>query len=140
MGVKITGLNKYSARLRSESKRIVDEGEQIAKESAEYGADLMRQFVRAAVTNTGLAGVPLGRRGPGREDTGALYDAIQVGPARKLKNGVAINFGWGTAGGSVQDYFYFQEVGAGNIPPMHALLDALVRTRQYFYARIKDVV
>lgn len=134
MGMRITGLNKYSARLRSEAKRMQTDGEKIAKDAAEYGADLMREFIRTR--GTGYKGHT------GRIETGAMLEAVQVGQPTRTKNGIAISFGWGVAGGSREDYFYFQEAypTPGGHPPMHALLDALVRSREYFYARIKEVV
>lgn len=136
MGVKITGLNKYSARLRSESKRINDEAVQVAQESAEFGANLMRDFIRRASTKTGLA-----RGQEGRIKTSTMLNAVSVGNPRRLgQGGVAINYGWGVDGQRTEPYFFYQEVGAGHIPPMHALLDSLVRTREYFYARLKEVI
>lgn len=132
MAGMLTGLNKYSARLRSESKRIETEGAQIAQDAAEFGAELMRQFIRTRGT---------GWRGhTGRIESGDMLRAVGVGQPRKLKNGVAISFGWGVDGKPVENYFFFQEVGFRNTPPMHALLDALVQSRQYFYARIKEVI
>jgi hypothetical protein len=138
MGMTLTGLNKYTARLRSESKRIDVEGAKIAKASAEYGADLMRFYVQTAETETGRQRAERGGRGPGREETGTLLEAIKVGQPSKLTGGgIAITFGWMDV---KKDYFYFQEIGARKIPPMFALMRALVHTREYFYARIKEVV
>lgn len=128
-------LNKYTAYLRSRSKKIQNDGERIAQDAAEFGARKMQEFIETR--GTGYVG-----RGPratpeGRIDTGYMYDQVGVSAPRRTATGVAINFGWVK---DVEDYFALQERGFKNVPPMHALLDASVQAREYFYQRIKEIV
>lgn len=128
MSMTITGLNKFTARLRSASQKLESGGDEVVTDAAEYGAALMREYI----ATRGVSG-----NKEGRIDTGHMYDLVTVGPIRHNPSGVAINFGWVY---ETEDYFAYQEEGFQNVPPMHALLDATVRTRVYFYDEIKKLV
>jgi hypothetical protein len=102
--VNVTGLNKFSARLRSAAKRLQEGSDEVVRESAEFGADLMREYI--ASRGTGYVG-----RGPratpdGRIDYGVMYDAVGVSDVRHNPSGVAVNFGW--VNGTIEDYFAYQ--------------------------------
>lgn len=135
MGMHITGLNKYSARLRSASQKLKDDAGSVAEDSAEYGAELMRKYIETR--GTGYIGRGARATADGRIDTGLMYDSVGVSTVRHNPSGVAVNFGWVD---EVQAYFAFQEEGTQRISPMHALLDATVQTRVYFYNEIKKMV
>lgn len=129
------GLNKFTAVLRSRAKAIQDGSDEVVEDAAEYGAARMREMI--ASRGTGYVG-----RGPratpdGRIDTGQMYDDVSVGNVRHNPSGVAVNFGWV---GNVEDYYRYQEDGFKNVPPMHALLDASVMTRVYFYSKVRELV
>lgn len=134
--VTISGLNKYSARLRSAAKKLQSGSDEVVRDAAEHGAALMREHI--ATRGTGYVG-----RGPratpdGRIDYGVMYDAVGVTDVRHNPSGVAVNFGW--VDGTIEDYFAYQEEGTRTVSPMHALMDATVETREYFYAAIKHMV
>lgn len=130
-----TGLNKFTAVLRSKAKALRTASDEIVEDSAEYGAAQMRYYI--ATRGTGYVGRGERATPEGRIDTGQMYDDVGVGQVRHNPSGVAINFGWV---GNVEDYYRWQEDGFGTVPPMHALLDASIKTRTYFYGRIKELV
>lgn len=129
------GLNKFTATLRSRAKALQNSSDDIVLDSAGYGAELMRRYI--ATRGTGYVGPGLRATPDGRIDTGQMYDDVGVGQIRRNPSGVAINFGWV---GNVEDYYRWQEDGFGKVPPMHALLDASIQTRRYFYDEIKGLV
>jgi hypothetical protein len=133
--VHITGLNKFTARLRSASKKLQDGTDDVAERSAEYGAELMREYI--STRGTGYIGKGARATAEGRIDTGKMIDAVGVSPVRHNPSGVAVNFGWVN---ETEEYFSYQELGTRSISPMHALLDATIRTREYFYDEIKHMV
>lgn len=132
------GLNKYTAYLRTQSHRIMDEGEEAAERAAEFGAAKMRQYIKSR--GTAKSGHE------GRIETEKMLEAVGAGEARRTQTGVAVNFGWGVDGDKPEDYYAYQERGFRHwisgefIPPMHALLDASVQAREYFYAEIRKIV
>lgn len=130
-----TGLNKFTAGLRSRAKAIQTASDEVVTDAAEFGADRMRQYI--ATRGTGYVGPGQRATPEGRIDTGQMYDAVGIGPVRRNPSGVAINFGWT---GDVEDYYSWQERGFKTVPPMHALLDAAIETRVYFYTKIKELV
>jgi hypothetical protein len=107
----------------------------IAEDAAEYGADLMRQYIETR--GTGYVGRGARATAEGRIDTGAMYDAVGVSDVRHNPSGVAVNFGWVH---DVEPYFAYQEEGTATVSPMHALLDATVQTRVYFYNEIRNMM
>ena len=129
------GLNKFTATLRSRAKALRDGSDEVVLDSAEYGAGLMRHYIETR--GTGYVGPGLRATAEGRIDTGQMYDDVGVGQVRRNPSGVAVNFGWV---GNVEDYYRWQEDGFGKVPPMHALLDASIKTRVYFYGKIKELV
>jgi hypothetical protein len=139
MGMKITGLNKFTATLRTRTTRILDGGAQVAEDAADYGVSLMREYI--ATRGTGYVGKGARATPEGRIDTGQMYDAVKAGQVRRNPSGVAVSFGWGIDGSPVPSYFLTQEnePTPGGFPPMHALLDATIHTREYFYAELKKI-
>lgn len=132
------GLNKYTAYLRSTSKRLIDDGERVVEDAAEFGAERMREIIRTSGTaKSGKAG---------RIESEKMLNDVSAGEARRTQTGVAGNFGWGLKGDKAEDYFFYQEGGFRHwisgemIPPMHALLGASVAAREYFYAEIRKIV
>lgn len=135
MPAKITGVGQFQEMLRTRTTRVRDEAAVIAENAAEYGADLMREFI--ATRGTGYVGKGARATPEGRIDTGAMYDAVGVSEVRVRKSDIVVDFGWTE---NAKAYFLQQEnePTRGGHPPMHALLDAKVQAREYFYAMLKE--
>lgn len=136
--LNIRGLNEWTGYLRTESARIGQLGEKVAEEAAEYGKELMRKNIMTS--GTGYVG--RGKRAipGGRIDTGVMHDAVEAGDVKKTQRGWSTSFGWINVR---EPYFLMQEHGTYNVPnptPMFAFVDAVVRTREWFYARVRDEV
>lgn len=129
------GLNKFTAVLRSKAKALQSGADDVVEDAAEYGAAQMRYFI--STRGTGYVGRGARAIPEGRIDTGQMIDDVGIGNIRHNPSGVAVNFGWV---GNVEDYYRLQEDGFKNVPPMHALLDASIMTRVYFYGKIKELV
>jgi hypothetical protein len=129
----IPGLGRYVARLSTAAKREEELLTQIAQEAAEYGAQRMREFIETR--GTGYVGKGPRATAEGRIDYGVMIDAVKAGKPRKTQNGASVSFGWLDVR---REYFKLQEEGFGMVPPMHALLDATIMAREYFYRRIKE--
>lgn len=132
------GLNKYTAYLRSQSKRVMDEGEDAVERAAEFGAEKMREIIKTSGTaKSGKAG---------RIESTDMLNDVSAGEPRRTATGVAGNFGWGLKGDKAEDYYFYQDRGFRHwitgemVPPMHALLGASVAAREYFYAEIRKIV
>lgn len=129
------GLNKFTGRLRTANRDVREQGADIAERTAELGAALMRAYIETR--GTGYKGHV------GRIETRKMLEAVGVGTLRHTSSGVEINFGWGTNGVAGEKYYRLQEDGFINpftglpVPPMHALLDATVQSREFFYAEIR---
>lgn len=134
MPAKITGVAQFQEMLRTRTTRVRDEAAEIAEDAAEYGADLMREYI--ATRGTGYVGKGARATPEGRIDTGKMYDSVGVSPVRVRKSDIVVDFGWTEA---AEAYFLEQEnePTRGGHPPMHALLDAKVQTREYFYAQLR---
>lgn len=130
-----SGLNKFTAVLRSKARALRENSDDVVLDAAEFGAAKMRYNIMTR--GTGYVGRGARATPEGRIDTGQMYDDVSIGEIRHNPSGVAINFGWT---GNVEEYYRIQEDGFGNVPPMHALLDAAIETRSYFYKRIKEIV
>jgi hypothetical protein len=136
--VRIDGLNQFTARLRTRAKDIDNSATEIAERAAEFGAARMREYI--ATRGTGYVGKGYRATPEGRIDTGQMYDDVGVSQVRHNPSGIAVNFGWV---GDVESYYAAQEEGFTNpftgrpVPPMHALLDATIETRQYFYSELR---
>lgn len=134
MSATIRGFDKVQAQLRTRTTRLREEAAEIAEDVAEYGAELMREYI--ATRGTGYVGKGARATPEGRIDTGQMYDDVHVGPVRVRKSDIVVDFGWID---HFEDYYLTQEndpTPAG-FPPMHALLDATIQTRQYFYSELK---
>jgi hypothetical protein len=138
MVARIDGLNQFTARLRTRAKDIEGIATEVAEDAAEFGAQRMREYI--ATRGTGWVGKGIRATPEGRIDTGQMYDDVKAGPVRHNPSGVAVNFGWV---GNVESYYAAQEKGFVNtftgrpVPPMHALMDATIETRVYFYRELK---
>ena len=134
MGAKITGVEQFQAQLRTRTTRMRDEAADIVEDAAEYGADLMREYI--ATRGTGYVGKGVRATPEGRIDTGQMYDDVKAGPVRVRKSDIVAEFGWID---NIEDYYAKQEnePTPRGFPPMHALLDARVRTREYLYAALR---
>jgi hypothetical protein len=82
------------------------------------GKRTQAEVLRAEVTRKGLSGKPKGRRGPGREVTGAMIDSVKTNvEIQKFNNATQIIgwHGWSDdnrgGGGRSRGYFEFQEKG-----------------------------
>jgi hypothetical protein len=134
MPAKISGVGQFQEMLRTRTTRVRDEAAEIAEDAAEYGADLMREYI--ATRGTGYVGKGARATPEGRIDTGRMYDAVGVDPVRVRKSDIVVSFGWTEDAAA---YFLQQEnePTRGGHPPMHALLDAKIQAREYFYAELK---
>lgn len=135
MSAKITGVNAFQNHLRTRTTRLREDAADIVTEAAQFGADLMREYI--ATRGTGYVGKGARATAEGRIDTGQMYDDVHAKPARIRKSDIVAEFGWTDR---VRDYYLTQEneITPGGSPPMHALLDAQIRTREYLYARLKE--
>lgn len=88
---------------------------------SQAGVDYMRYIILTSETATGKARAGRGGNGPGRVDTGAMFDAVKM-RVRERKDGFTSFVGWidGRPGYSV-----FQEHGVkGGVVGMNALAQA----------------
>lgn len=134
MPAKITGVPQFTEMLRTRTIRVRDEAAEIAQDAAEYGADLMREYI--ATRGTGYVGKGARATPEGRIDTGQMYDDVKVSEVRVRKSDIVVSFGWTD---HAESYYAQQEnePTRGGHPPMHALLDAKIQAREYFYAQLK---
>lgn len=123
-------LGKFIASIPNEMRRRSDK---VTQDMGEYGANLMREFIRTRGT---------GYRGhTGRIETGAMLRAARV---RKDSQGRGVRWGWARP----KKYFGYQEYGfthqsrssdyasRRDVAPMHALTDSWFLTRQKFIREI----
>lgn len=100
--------------------------EQIAKD----GVDFMRFIIISATTMTGAQRAAAGGNGPGRVDSGKMYDKVNYRARKRAKNGFSLFVGWvdGQPG-----YAIFQENGTKNGV---IGMEALRQTQEYMYAEV----
>ena len=84
----------------------------IAKESAEEGEKLTKQFIETRGT------AKSGKQG--RIETGAMLDSVSSAVVRETKDEIQTRFGYNDA----PYYTVFQELGTSQVEPMYALTDA----------------
>lgn len=128
-------LRKLRMRIENLPEEALDEAEQIMEDITKEGADLMRQYIRTRGTpKSGKAG---------RIESGTMLEEVEHAVHRNPKS-VRGEFGWGVAGGLYEKYFDYQEHGfkhtgisGENVPPMHAQLDAFIKMREKFFARLR---
>jgi hypothetical protein len=124
-------LSNMIAAIPKEMRRRSDK---VTQDMGEYGANLMRQFIRTRGT---------GYRGhTGRIETGAMLRAVRV---RRDSDGRGVRWGWSRGS---KKYFGYQEYGftvksrqsdyasRKDVAPMHALMDSWFLTRQHFVREI----
>lgn len=122
-------------RIENLPQEKLDQAAQIMEEVTDEGADLMRQYIRTRGTEKS------GKEG--RIETGTMLDEVESAVHRNPKS-VRGEFGWGVAGGLHEKYFDYQENGfrhwrsGENVPPMHAMLDAFIKMRIKFFARMRS--
>jgi hypothetical protein len=120
-------LASYIAGIPTALRRQADK---VEGDMGEYGANLMREFIRTRGT---------GYRGhTGRIETGKMLRAVRV---RRDSQGRGVRWGWSRGS---PDYFGYQEYGftiasrssdyesRRDVAPMHALMDSWFLTRQRF--------
>lgn len=128
-------LRQLRMRIENLPQEKLDQAQKIMEEVTDEGADLMRQYISTRGTEKS------GKQG--RIETGAMYEATQSAVHRNPKS-VRGEFGWGVAGGPHEKYFDYQENGfrhwrsGENVPPMHAMLDAFIKMRIKFFARMRS--
>lgn len=134
MVTKITGVTDFEAMLRTRTVRVRDQAAEIAQDAADYGADLMREYI--ATRGTGYVGKGARATPEGRIDTGQMYDDVHSEQVKIRKSDIVVSFGWT---GNVEDYYETQEnePTPGGSPPMHALLDSKIRAKEYLYEELK---
>lgn len=128
-------LRQLRMRIENLPQEKLDQAAQIMEEVTDEGADLMRQYIRTRGTEKS------GKEG--RIETGTMLDEVESAVRRNPKS-VRGEFGWGVAGGRHEKYFDYQENGfrhwrsGENVPPMHAMLDAFIKMRIKFFARMRS--
>lgn len=127
-------LRMLRMRIENLPEAALDQAAQIMEEVTDEGADLMRQYIRTRGTEKSDK--------EGRIETGTMLDEVESTVHRNPKS-VRGEFGWGVAGGRHEKRFDYQENGfrhwrsGENVPPMHAMLDAFVKMRIKFFARMR---
>lgn len=128
-------LRMLRMRIENLPQEQLDQAAQIMEDVTEEGADMMREYIRTRGTDkSGKAG---------RIETGKMLDSVESAVHRNPKS-VRGEFGWGVSGGPHEKYFDYQENGfkhwisGENVPPMHAMLDAFMRMRIKFFARMRS--
>jgi len=123
----VTKMDDLEGRVQGATVRAMDYAMKRGKEYQTYA-------LVNAVTPTGLSGYgknPAGRRGPGRDDTGTMIDAIRTNvEVARLADGDQIT-GW--HGWSIEErenYFRRQEQGTRHITPANSLGVAIVPTTE----------
>lgn len=95
---------------------------------AQEGVDFIRFIILSATTMTGAQRANAGGNGPGRVDSGKMYEKVNYRARKRANNGFSLFVGWtnGTPG-----YAIFQENGTKNgVVGMEALRQA----QQYMYS------
>lgn len=97
---------------------------------AESGVEFMRFVILDSATETGIARAGAGGNGPGRVDTGTMFDSV-TSKINANKGHFAALVGWlnGTPG-----YAIFQELGTS-----HGIegMGALIQAREYMLSQIQ---
>lgn len=131
-------LQRLETRLRAMEKGLEADSVRIVDKAINRGADLMRQYIQTR--GTGF------EDRPGRVDEGYMLGDVAASEVIKDRKGVRGKFGWGVTGSPAQDYYVYQENGfrhwrsGKDVPPMHALLDAFIKTREEFYGDVLRMV
>jgi hypothetical protein len=134
------GRNLHSLQLEVKRRGENFKGEALdaLEESIAEGGGYTQDILEAAVTPTGLARQAESGGFPGRHDTGNMVGGVSYevrSPRSKVVWGV---FGWW--GGNFEQYIRDQDLGEGNIPAARALPQAMVRARENFRRRMRDLV
>lgn len=105
----------------------------VIEEATLYGEERMVEILESSVTRTGMERAARGGH-PGRIETGDMLDDIGIGiyETEGRREGE-----WGWIHG-VEDYYLYQEHGAGNIPAMTALQQSFVGARELMLKRLRD--
>lgn len=122
----INGLERWGERIE---QLLID----AIEEATLYGEERMIEILESSVTRTGLERAARGGH-PGRIDTGQMLDDIgtgiyEVGGRREGE--------WGWIHG-LEDYYLYQEYGAGNLPAMSALQQSYIGARELLLKRLHD--
>lgn len=105
----------------------------VIEEAVLYGEERMIEILESSVTKTGLERAARGGH-PGRIDTGNMLDDIGV-DFRETKGAREGEWGWIFG---LEDYYLYQEYGAGNIPAMSALQQSYIGARELMLKRLRD--
>lgn len=114
--------DRYVVYLRGYPKRLQNEIAEIVQETVDEGATLMHSKID-------------------RIDTEYMKGAVAADLVDVSKTHISGWFGWGDD--DVKPYFIYQEEGfvharsGKHIPPMHALLEAFVETREKFFQKLE---
>lgn len=105
-------IGRQLSRRGNEVKSILmEESRLMAEESAKFGAERMREYIRQRGTAFSSAAQQAGvNRGPGRIRTGNMYNSVDF----RVESGssrVLAAFGWIR---NFEDYFIYQETGFRN--------------------------
>jgi len=132
-------LRKLRMRIENLPQEKLDQAARIMEEVTDEGADLMRQYIATrGIASDGNGGIK-----EGRIESGKMLKNVESAVHRNPKS-VRGEFGWGVAGGPHEKYFDYQENGfrhwlsGKNVPPMHAMLDAFIKMRVKFFARMRS--
>lgn len=131
-------LDRMASQVRAIPEQFLNAAAEIIEDSAQDGAAQMRNYIETR--GTGYDGHA------GRVDEGYMLGDVAASEVENTGRSASAQYGWGVTGGPVQDYYRYQENGfkhwrsGKSIPPMHALLDSFVETREKFFSRIARLV
>lgn len=124
-GVQFTGVSfdDMIAHFKSFGERATKAAVEALDETLDKGVDDVRFIIAASHTPTGEDRAAAGGNGPGRIDTGAMYDAVEKHIDEQ--GHVAIgSFGWLDDGSRGYKHASYQEPGTERVAGMNALFQA----------------
>lgn len=107
------GSDIFSTKMDALEGRVQTGVQEAMSSSMALGRKTQAAALRAATTPTGLSGRPAGRRGPGREVTGAMIRDIATNIETMKTTGDTKVLGWHGWSTSTRGYYEFQEQGTG---------------------------
>ena len=132
-------LRRMRMRIENLPDELLDQAEEIMEDVAREGADIMRQHIKTRGTSYSNK---QGRAG--RVEAGHMLKDVEHA-TKRFRRSVRGEFGWGVDGGEVRPYYAYQENGfqhwisGKDVSPMHAQLDAFMRMREEFFARMRRI-
>lgn len=132
----LNGLQTQLAARGAGGKEVVSE---ILEEAAQFGRDKMVEHIETRATAWGRS---QGRTG--RIETGKMDDEVDFVVGESKAGRQKISVGWVNTA-EREDYFKWQEQGfthtdGHDVPPMHALLDAFIETREKVRKDIAEAI